>query len=196
MKILAVSDQESKYIWEHFDKEKFKDIDLVISCGDLKKEYMSFLVTMVNKPLFYVPGNHDVNFLKDPPLGCDSIDGELIVYKGIRIGGLGGSHLYSNQDYQYSYSQMKIRAKKLEKKIKKKNGIDVLVSHAPACGVGDGQDMCHRGFPSFNYILDKYSPKLFLHGHQHLNYNSDARRLTKYKDTKIINAYEYYIIEI
>ncbi len=195
MKILCVADHESKYIWDYFDREKFKDIDLVISCGDLKKEYLSFLVTMINKPLYYVPGNHDTSFIKDPPLGCDPIDGDLAVYKGLRIGGLGGSHIYSNKDFQYTVAQMKTRTRKLERKIRKAGGIDLLISHAPACGIGDGKDRCHMGFPSFNYILDKYTPKYFIHGHQHLNYNSNAKRITRYRDTMIINAFEYYIFE-
>lgn len=195
MKILAVADHENKYIWEHFDKNRFKDIDLVISCGDLKKTYLSFLVTMINKPLFYVPGNHDTKFIQDPPLGCDSIDDDLIYLKGIRIGGLGGSHFYGNTVFQYTVDQMRSRTKKLERKIKRAGGIDILVSHAPACGIGDGEDMCHRGFPSFNYILDKYSPKYFIHGHQHLNYNSNAKRITRYMGTTIINAYDHHIFE-
>ena len=195
MKILAVADHESKYIWDYFDREKFSDIDLVISCGDVKRDYLSFLVTMISAPLFYVPGNHDTSFIKDPPLGCDLIDMDLVTYKGIRIGGLGGSHMYNNMDFQYTYRQMRARTRKLEAKIRKAGGIDILVSHAPACGIGDGEDLCHRGFPSFNYILDKYYPKYFIHGHQHLNYGARAKRLTKYMNTTIINAYEYYIFE-
>lgn len=195
MKIFTVADQENKYIWEHFNKDRYKDIDFIISCGDLKKTYLSFLVTMVNKPLFYVPGNHDIQFLQDPPLGCDSIDGELVCYKGLRIGGLGGSHFYNSKYFQYTVDQMKTRTRKFERKIKKAGGIDILVSHAPACGIGDGKDPCHRGFPSFNYILDQYSPKYFIHGHQHLNYNSNAKRITRYMDTTIINSYDYYIFE-
>jgi uncharacterized protein len=195
MKILTVSDHESKYLWEFFDREKFSDTDLVISCGDLDKEYLSFLVTMISAPLYYVPGNHDISFAAAPPLGCDPIDGDLVIYQGLRIGGLGGSHMYSSEDYQYTYSQMKARTRKLERKIKKAGGIDILVSHAPACGIGDGNDLCHMGFPSFNYILDKYSPKYFIHGHQHMNYGNNVKRLTKYKDTTIINAYEYYLFD-
>jgi predicted phosphodiesterase len=36
MRILLLSDTESKYIWDHFDAERFEDIELVISCGDLQ----------------------------------------------------------------------------------------------------------------------------------------------------------------
>ena len=70
MKLLLVSDKEESYIWDHFDMERFKDIDFILSCGDLSADYLSFLVTMVNKPLFYVPGNHDKTFVRTPPEGC------------------------------------------------------------------------------------------------------------------------------
>ena len=85
MKILIVSDQENTYIWDHFDKEKFKDIELIISCGDLKASYLSFLVTMIPVPLLYVPGNHDIKYLQAPPEGCIDIDNQIITYKNIKI---------------------------------------------------------------------------------------------------------------
>jgi len=46
VKVLLVSDIESKYIWDYFDKERFKDIELIISCGDLKESYLEFLTTI------------------------------------------------------------------------------------------------------------------------------------------------------
>ena len=36
VRILAVSDEESTFIWEHFDPELFRGVDLLLSCGDLK----------------------------------------------------------------------------------------------------------------------------------------------------------------
>ncbi len=42
MNILVVSDEGNSYIWDYFDKNRFEDIDLMISCGDLKAEYLSF----------------------------------------------------------------------------------------------------------------------------------------------------------
>ena len=75
MKILVVSDIESKFIWDHFDPERFRDVKMMISCGDLSARYLSFLVTMIPCPLFYVPGNHDKKYEKEPPEGCVNIDG-------------------------------------------------------------------------------------------------------------------------
>jgi len=85
VKILVVSDEESKYIWDHFDPERFKDIELIISCGDLNAKYLSFLVTMIPAPLYYVHGNHDKGYEKNPPLGCVCIDDRLVEFKGLRI---------------------------------------------------------------------------------------------------------------
>lgn len=194
MKILLVSDDESKYIWDYFDKKRFSDIDLIISCGDLKSSYLSYLVTMIHAPLYYVPGNHDRNYIINPPEGCINIDNDLITYKGIRILGLGGSMKYSNGPYQYTEKQMKKKINKLKLKLFLNKGFDILVTHAPANGIGDGKDLCHRGFESFKYLYKKYKPKYHFHGHQHLNY-SIQRRFLKYESTVIVNSYNYYIID-
>lgn len=195
MKILLVSDKEEPYIWDYFDRERFKDIELVLSCGDLKGEYLSFLVTMINAPLFYVPGNHNAAYLKNPPEGCISIDDSIIDYKGLRIVGLGGSYNYNNKEFQYTEEQMKKRIKKLAHKIRRSKGVDILVTHAPAYGLGDSNDLCHRGFQSFVDMMDKYSPGYLIHGHQHLNYRQKQPRTMCYKNTTIVNAFGYYILD-
>ncbi len=194
MKILLVADREEPYIWDYFDREHFKDVELILSCGDVKAEYLSFLVTMINAPLFYVPGNHNKSYLQNPPEGCESADDGLIVYKGIRIVGLGGSINYNNKEYQYTEEQMAKRIGKLKRTIKKHKGFDILLAHSPAAGLGDGTDRAHMGFKCFVEMLDTYSPKYFFHGHQHLCYGRFPRSL-QYKDTTIINAYGYHLID-
>ena len=63
MKILAIADVEEKSLWDFYDREKTKGVDLIISCGDLNRHYLDFLVTMTNCPLLYVHGNHDDDYL-------------------------------------------------------------------------------------------------------------------------------------
>ena len=46
MKILAIADEESRYLWDFYEKEKLEGIDLILSAGDLSPDYLSFLVTM------------------------------------------------------------------------------------------------------------------------------------------------------
>ena len=194
MKILLVSDKEEPYIWDYFDRERFKDVELMLSCGDLQGEYLSFLVTMINAPLFYVPGNHNASYLKNPPEGCINIDDSVVAHKGVRIAGLGGSNFYGGTPYQYTEEQMRKRIKKLTPKINRLGGADIIMTHAPAYGLGDGKDICHKGFQSFVDMMDTFSPKYFIHGHQHLNYNLQPR-ITKYRGTTIINAYGYHILD-
>lgn len=193
MRILLVSDVESSYIWDHFDPERFKDIDLVLSCGDLKAEYLSFLVTMIGAPLFYVHGNHDINYKENPPEGCECIDDRIIKFKNIRIAGFGGCKGYSSR-LQYTDREMKRRVMKLTPKIIWNRGIDILLTHAAGFKIGDDTDLCHEGFEIFNQLIDKYSPKYFIHGHIH-PYNGRIPRVFMYKKTSVINAYNYHIME-
>ncbi len=196
MKILIVSDTESRYIWDHFNKERFKNIELVISCGDLKSSYLQFLVTMLGVPVYYIHGNHDERYIMSPPCGCDSIDDELIQFKGYNILGLGGSPEYRGGKFQYTEKQMEKRYKKLIKKIKKSGGIDILVTHSPAFELGDGDDFAHVGFKVFRKMLDAWKPSYHFHGHQHLNYGQKNERYLQYGSTLIVNAHDYHIIEI
>ncbi len=194
MKILLVSDAESKFIWDYFQPDKFKDIDLMISCGDMKPQYLSFLVTMIKAPLYYVHGNHDDIYLKKPPEGCYCIDGKVVKYKGIKILGLGGSIRYKNGIFQYTEREMNMRILKLKPYLYLTGGFDILVTHSPARGLGDGDDYSHQGFKGFNRLIEKFSPKYHFHGHQHLTYGRQ-KRVLKYNETTIINGYEYYILD-
>lgn len=196
MKILFIADEESKAYWDYFDKEAFRDIDLIVSSGDLKASYLSFLVTMTSIPVLYVRGNHDDRYQNDPPEGCICIEDKIYEYKGIRILGLGGSYRYKPGKNQYTEQQMKNRIRKLGFQLFWKRGFDILVTHAPAYGINDGEDLCHRGFECFLRLIKRYKPKYFVHSHVHMNYGRQYPREDMLGDTKVINAYNHYIVEI
>ena len=63
MKILCVSDQIDPLVYSINIKERYQDVDLVISAGDLPMEYLEFIVSSLNKPLLFVFGNHNLNAL-------------------------------------------------------------------------------------------------------------------------------------
>lgn len=196
MKILFLADEESKAYWDYFKKETFEDIDLIVSCGDLKASYLSFLVTMTAVPVLYICGNHDDKYEKEPPEGCICIEDRIFEYEGIRFLGLGGSYRYKPGKNQYTDKEMKKRIKKLGFQLFRKKGFDVLVAHAPAYGFNDGEDLCHRGFEAFWGLIKKYKPKYFVHGHVHMNYGRQFPREDYIEETKVINAYNHYIVEI
>ena len=60
MKILAVSDVESKFYYDFYSPGKLKGFDLIIGCGDLREEYLEFLVTMADCPLIYISAQQGV----------------------------------------------------------------------------------------------------------------------------------------
>ena len=196
MKILVVSDHENRKIWDFFEPGMLDAYDLILSCGDLKPEYLSFLATMSHAEVLYVHGNHDRNYQKNPPEGCTPIDDRIFEFRGLRILGLGGSMRYKPGPCMCTEAEMKRRISKLRFRIRRKKGFDILLTHAPAAGINDQEDLAHNGFQCFLDLIDKYHPTYFLHGHVHGNYGKGFKRLDKRNGTVIINGYDKYEIDI
>ena len=196
MKILTVSDRVVPTLCDHFQAERFSGVNLILSCGDLPPEYLSFLVTMFNVPLFYVQGNHDIRYGGYRPDGCTDLDAKVVLHRGVRILGLGGSHWYNGKPHQYTEGQMRQRIRKARPAIRRHGGVDIIITHAPPRHIHDAKDPCHRGFESFRDLIDRYGPRYLIHGHIHLNYTDQAQRMTVVKETKVINSYGYYLFEI
>ncbi len=192
MKILTLADQECAALYDYYTPGKLDGYDLILSCGDLGASYLSFLVTVARVPVMYVHGNHDAGYKTRPPEGCDCIDDQLVVYKGLRILGLGGCRKYHDGPHHYTERQMRRRIRKLWWKLWYHKGVDIVVTHAPPAGVGDGEDMAHRGFEALVKLIDKYHPKYLVHGHVHKNYGAGFTREREYHGTRVINAWERY----
>lgn len=196
MKILTVSDEECKALWDFYTPERLRGYDLIISCGDLQAEYLSFLVTMARCPVLYVPGNHDIRYSLQPPEGCDCIDDGIVVYNGLRIMGLGGCRRYHPGPHQYTEQQMRSRIRRLMWRIWLLGGVDIVVTHAPPEGLGDAEDPAHWGFAALREFLDRYHPKYLIHGHVHMSYDHKIPREISYNGTTVVNAYERYVLEV
>ncbi len=196
MKLLLLSDKESPYLWDYYQPGRLKDIDVILSCGDLSSKYLTFLVTMSGKPLLYVHGNHDKTYDRNPPEGCECVEDRLVNVKGLRVLGLGGSILYSGGPHQYTEAQMARRVRRLRYRLWKAGGVDIIVTHSPVQGYGDGKDYAHQGFESLLDLVDKYHPQYLIHGHVHVNYGFNNPRVFPRNDTTIINAYERYVLDL
>lgn len=195
MKILLLADTEDPALWDYFSPDRVKGYDLILAAGDLKAEYLTFLVTMSNLPVFYVHGNHNAAYDHYPPEGCECIDDRLVTYRGLRILGLGGSARYSREPYQYTEREMRRRIARLRFAAWKARGVDIVLTHCPPKGYGDADDYAHRGFEAFLPMLDRWKPKALVHGHVHMTYG-DIKRELPYGETRIINAYQRYTLEI
>ena len=189
MRILAVSDEECPALWDYYRPGRLDGYDLILSAGDLKADYLSFLVTMAHAPLLYVHGNHDEGYARRPPEGCDCIDDRLVVYRGWRILGLGGCLQYRpDAPLQFTERQMARRIARLRLALLRSGGVDIVVTHAPPLGLGDGDDLPHRGFESLVKLLDRYHPLCLVHGHVHLRGWPLPQRELLYQGTRIVNA--------
>ena len=195
MNILAIADQESRSLWDYYEPSKLEGVDLILSCGDLSPKYLLFLGTFSPAPILYVHGNHDDCYAAEPPVNCICVEDRLYVHKGVRILGLGGSMRYKPGTNQYTQRQMDWRVRKLWFQLQRYGGFDILLTHSPAYQLGDGQDLPHTGFRAFNALLERHSPRYFVHGHTHMTYGRSYQRRSSYRDTQIINAFERYRFE-
>uniref|UniRef100_A0A7V3YGL2 Calcineurin-like phosphoesterase domain-containing protein n=1 Tax=Candidatus Caldatribacterium californiense TaxID=1454726 RepID=A0A7V3YGL2_9BACT len=200
MKILALSDRVDPRIYSSFCKERFGDVDCIVSCGDLPEYYLDFVVSTLNVPLFFVHGNHDAPREQESLAGGTNLDERVICYRNVLIAGLEGCYWYNGNPHQYTEREMywkylRLLPRLLFARLKHGRYLDILVTHAPPKGVHEGQDPPHRGFATFTHILKKYRPRYHLHGHVHL-YGSAQDVTTRFLDTLVVNCYGYQVIEI
>lgn len=196
MKLLLISDEESPFLWEYFKPGMLDDVDAIISCGDLNPHYLSFLVTMCHAPLYYVHGNHDGRYEKEPPEGCICIEDRIVKIGGLRVMGLGGCLRYRPGPHQYTESQMMMRILKLRWQLILNRGVDIVVTHAPVRGIGDEEHIAHRGFEAFQYVLKRYNPRYWFFGHVHARYGgSQKSRVYHRGETVLINACERFMLD-
>ena len=196
MKLLLLSDVESPYLWDYYRPGRLTEYDLMLSCGDLKASYLSFLVTMGRSRLLYVRGNHDANYRTNPPEGCECIEDKLVTVNGLRILGLGGSLWYNGGATQYTERQMRRRLWRAGWAVRRAGGVDIVLTHAPPRGYGDAEDAAHRGFECFEDFLNKYEPKYLVHGHVHMNYGRNIPRVVQHGATQIVNAWDRFVLDV
>jgi len=220
MKILCVSDQIDPLVYSSNVKERYRDIDLVISAGDLPMEYLEFIVSSLNKTLLFVFGNHNLgeygyyhktgaqeNLLNRPVKGSIPGLGHGATYIGFKtkregtllLAGVSGSLKYNNGLNQYTDRSMFIKLLFLipslvYNKIRYGRFLDILVTHAPPLGIHDKADPCHRGFACFLWFMKTFQPTYLIHGHIHL-YDLQDLRVSTYDKTTVINAYSHFILE-
>ena len=210
-RILAIADEVDEGLYT--DKLLQLRPDLVVSCGDLPFDYLEYIVSRLDVPLVYVPGNHDAALRSsDPiwtplgtdapeqgPLGCVNADGRVVVAAGLRIAGLGGSMRYRPGPNQYAEAEMRWRALSLTARVKLNpfraaRRVDVLLTHAPPLGWGSQDDLAHRGFAAFLRLVKNLAPRVLIHGHLHPYGRGKPER--SLGETQVVNAVPLRLLEI
>lgn len=206
VKILAVTDQVVERIYSAQLAQLYPDVDLIIGCGDLPYTYLEYILTVLGKPLLYVPGNHDPDYVPANPKtrvhGGTPLDDKTLRLNGLIFAGLGGSVLYRPDGAnQYTQFAMYLRAYNLALKLIKNRmlygrAVDVLVTHSPPAGIHDDDDPAHRGLHAINWLMRWFKPRYVLHGHTHFYRQNLAPSHSQVGATTVINVYPYRMIEI
>ena len=224
MKILAVSDKENLQLQNSILKnmDVFKNIDAIVSCGDLSKNYLEFLVDSIKKELFFVEGNHPVKktygkncfekivskvYENEPyfDYGGINLHSRIHIYKNYIFVGFEGAMKYNGKSFQYSEKEMSRIVNKVSSAIKKQQFLDfvfrrkkkeiIIISHAPIAQIHDKNDICHQGFECFRKFIEKFNPILWLHGHIHYEGQMNEQ-ISRLNNTLVVNAYGVHLIDI
>ena len=222
MKILCIADETDPLVYSKNIASRYADVDVVIAAGDLPLKYYEFIISSLNKPLFFVFGNHNLEFLYQftsnaqpimhygytdgkmqvlPSFGGDYVDGKVLYYRrqDLIVAGLGGSMRYNKGKHQFTEQEMFFRMLKMAPRLlfnRVFHGryVDILVTHAAPLGLGDDTDRCHQGFSTFLTFMQWFKPRYLLHGHIHLH-DMNANRHHVYKQTQVINIFQSYILQ-
>lgn len=196
LKILTVSDFKEKELTRQVEDKTLEPVDLIISCGDLDPEYLSFLRDRLDVPLYYVKGNHDIRYTRENPVGCQNIHERVVSVGSLNILGFEGSIWYNGGPNQYTDAMMKKMIFWMWFSIWRKGPIHMVVTHAPPRHIHDREDRCHMGFESFNSLIKKQAPDYFVHGHIHQEFETPGDRITIVDTTQVINTCGYTILEV
>ena len=165
VRVLAVADEEVPAV-----RSRVRDlhVDLVLAAGDLPWDYLESLVSLLEAPAAFVPGNHDPR--TGPgigPQGLVDVDGHVRTVGGLRIAGLGGCVRYNDGPHQFTQREYDRRARRLLREARGADAVDVLLTHAPPLGLGDESDPSHVGISALHGVLETLRPSWHLHGHIH-----------------------------
>ncbi len=192
--VLAVADAVSEVLYDHFQPERWRGVDLVLAGGDLPPNYLDFLSTTLNVPVVYVRGNHDGIYHLSQYDGCINAHGRIVEYNGLRIAGFEGSRRYNGRSCQYTEGEMRRVVHRTRVRSRLIGKPHIVLAHAPPAGCHDADDQCHQGFACFRAAIEAWRPSLFVHGHVHA-YNGGPSK-SMLGSTTVVNAYRYRLLEV
>jgi Icc-related predicted phosphoesterase len=203
--ILAVSDQVDPRIHTATVRERMAGVNLVVGCGDVPARYLEFLADALDRPVYFVLGNHTEELTRKgmagkryEPMGCVDLGGKVRrdSFTGLLMAGFPGSPRYNREtDQQYTdreitWMMYRMVPHLLYNRLRYGRYLDVLVTHAPPRHVNDREDITHQGFPALRTFLKRFKPTVHLHGHIHI-YDRNELVETPFCESMVINVYPF-----
>lgn len=208
MRILAIADEVSPFVYSENFPKNLPPFDLVLSAGDMPGYVLEFIATRLTTQPVYVLGNHAEGYLRDNtsdqvrlPGGCINAHTQVLELGGVLVAGIEGSARYRPGPHQYSEWQMQMMTRRLTPRLlynRQRYGraVDVLLTHAPPKGPHEGADYPHRGVGAFNRFADLWKPKVHVHGHVHLNGANAPREYVTDTGVRVVNAFGFTLIDL
>lgn len=201
VRVLSVSDRVEELIYSPNIRQRFNDIAFAISCGDLPYYYVEYIVSALDKPVFFVRGNHakllehSRTGTRDRPSGAIDMHRQVVEHCGLLLAGVEGSIRYKPGPFQYTQREMWLHVFSLVPGLianRARHGryLDIFITHAAPWGINDREDWPHQGIKAFRWLIETFRPKYHLHGHIHL-YGPDFERVVRHQQTEVINTYGY-----
>ena len=215
-RVLAVADEIVEQLWTD-QVHQHAGVDLIVAAGDLPFDYLEYLANALDRPLVFVPGNHDVDLsgysnvrglwtkagvpVRWPgPTGAVNADERVVDVAGLRIAGLGGSIRYNKGPNQWTERQQARRARRVSRlagwrRLRDGRGVDVLLTHSPPLRL---RRRTGRAAPGFRLPARRWSRgcgrRLMLHGHIHPHGEPKPDR--HLGDTRVVNVVGYKVLDV
>jgi hypothetical protein len=200
---LAVSDDPDPALDHETNRRDLGTIDAVVGAGDLEPAYLAFLGDAFSVPVEYVRGNHDhgghwaegVATMAPRPLRT----GRLHRISGLPVAALEWPGLRHHARRRHDGSAWRdsvgVAGRRSLDRLVGRDEAVVVLSHAPPRGLGDrAVDPYHVGFSGYRWLLDRWRPPLWLHGHVPPA-SVEGWRVT-HDGTEVVNVTGAVLIEI
>jgi len=157
--------------------------DVLLSLGDIVDTVILQAAEAWQCPaVLAVRGNHD----DDIPFPEPIIDLHLRTLElgGFRFGGLNGCWQYKPRGHFLYYQE------EVETFLADFPAVDIFISHNSPRRVHDREDGIHTGFSALNAYIERTAPRLLLHGHQHLDSETQLGR------TRVRGVFGWTVIDL
>jgi len=204
IRILAASDEPDPALDHTENRAALGALDLVVGCGDLAPEQVAFLGDAFKAPFVYVRGNHDHGGAwrtsRQVPVESAGVDDRTLA--GVSLLGLGwpglreidaGGDRSTPRSETAAWGQV-ASALKLAL-VRPPDRPWLVFSHVPPKGAGDTpDDPFHVGFSAYRAVLDRFEPRLWLHGHT--TRASQRTPLVERGPTTLVNVTGSVLVEL
>jgi hypothetical protein len=182
IRLLAASDERDPALEIEANRTALAPLDGILGCGDLDPRWLAFLADSFGAPLVNLHGNHDRggDWDEHRPVVPDALrPGELTHVAGVAVGGLewpatrdGGNRRRPDLAWRHV---IRLASANVQARIMRRPEPLLVISHAAPEGAGDAPDAYHRGFAAYRWLLDRFHPPLWLHGHTTTTSVADLR---------------------